>query len=124
MGVVLIIGTESSPLMTRKMILFAAAVATTLASTAPVLAQPDSMTEPTQRIVRYDDLDLTNARGRERLNTRVRMAVNSACGYASAQSLTERKLVDTCRKKALKSSEPEIAEALRKAAARYAARAD
>lgn len=110
--------------MTRKMILFAAAVATTLASTAPVLAQPDGMTEPTQRIVRYDDLDLTNARGRERLNTRVRMAVNSACGYASAQSLTEKRLVDDCRKKALKSSELEIAEALRNAAARYAARAD
>ena len=110
--------------MTRKLTLFAASVATTMASAAPVLAESDGMLEPTTRIVRYDDLDLTNARGRERLNTRVRSAVNLACGLWSARSLSEKQLVDQCRTQAMKSSEIKIAEAVRKAATRYAARAD
>lgn len=110
--------------MTRKLTLFAAAVATTLASTAPVLAQPDGMLEPTKRVVRYDDLDLTTAKGRERLDVRMRMAVNSACGYWSARSLSEKAVVDKCRDAAKEQGEVKIAEAIRKAAARYAARAD
>lgn len=110
--------------MTRKLTLFAAAVATTLASAAPVLAQPDYVIETNQRIVRYDDLDLSSPRGRERLNTRVRMAVNSVCGVWSARSLSEKALVQRCRDKAMKDGEVKIAKAVREAAARYAARAD
>lgn len=110
--------------MTRKLTLFAAAVATTLASTAPVLAQPDSMLEPTTRVVRYDDLDLTSARGRERLDTRMRMAVNSACGHWSARSLSEKAIVEKCRAAARAQGEVKVAEAIRNAAARYAARAN
>lgn len=110
--------------MTRKLTLFAAAVATTMASAAPVLAEPDGMLEPTTRVVRYDDLDLNSARGRERLDTRMRMAVNSACGFWSARSLSEKAVVDKCRKAAKAQGEVKVAEAIRKAAARYAARAD
>ena len=105
--------------MTRKLTFFAAVCATTLASAAPVLAQ-DSLFEPTSRIVRYDDLDLNNARGRERLDTRLRNAVNSACGFWNARALSEKRAADQCRKAALESAQPKVAEAVRKAASRYA----
>jgi UrcA family protein len=109
--------------MTRKLTLFAAAVATMLTSTAPVLAQVEGMYEPTTRIVRYDDLDLNNARGRERLDRRVRSATNSVCGFWSAKALSEKRDADQCRKSAMEKAQPKVAAAIRKAAARYA-RAD
>lgn len=110
--------------MTRKFTLFAAALATTLASAVPALAEPDNMLEITSRIVRYDDLDLNNARGRERLDTRMRTAINAVCGVWSARILAERALVEKCRDSARKQGEVKVAEAIRNAAARYAARAD
>jgi UrcA family protein len=109
--------------MTRKPTLFAAIIATALASTAPALAQSDGMYEPTSRIVRYDDLDLNNERGRERLNTRLRHAANAACGFWSAKELSQRRKADECRKSAMDNVQPKVAAAIRKAAARYA-RAD
>ncbi|MDX2209643.1 MAG: UrcA family protein [Sphingopyxis sp.] len=109
--------------MTRKLTLFAAICATTVASAAPVLAQTTGAYEPTSRIVRYDDLDLNNERGRDRLNTRLRMAANSACGFWSAKSLTDRARANECRKAAIERVEPKVADAVRKAAQRYA-RAD
>jgi UrcA family protein len=105
--------------MTRKLTLFAAVCATTLTSAAPVLAQ-DSMYEPTSHIVRYDDLDLNNARGRERLDRRLRSAANAACGIRDARDLSERQAADQCRKTAMEKTQPKVAEAIRKAASRYA----
>lgn len=109
--------------MTRKLTLFAAICATTVASVAPALAQTTGAYEPTSRIVRYDDLDLNNERGRDRLNIRLRMAANSACGFWSAKSLTDRQRADQCRKAAVERVQPKVADAVRKAAQRYA-RAD
>lgn len=109
--------------MIRKASILVAAIATVLASAAPVTAA-ENMFEPTKRIVRYDDLDLTNAKGRERLETRVRMAVNSACGHWDARTLSEKVKVDRCRKAARQQSEAQVAEAVRNAAVRLAARAD
>ena len=109
--------------MTRTATIFVAAIAASLASAAPVTAA-DTLFEPTKRVVAYDDLDLTSAKGRERLETRVRMAVNSACGYWDARSLTEKAMVDRCRKAARQQSEAQVAEAVRNAAVRLASRAD
>ncbi len=109
--------------MTRKLTLFAAICATTVASAAPALAQATGGLEATSRIVRYDDLDLNNERGRDRLNTRLRMAANSACGFWSAKSLTDRQRANECRKAAFERAQPKVADAVRKAAQRYA-RAD
>jgi UrcA family protein len=106
--------------MTRNLTLIAAAAATALTSAAPVLAKADSQYEPTTRIVKYDDLDLASAQGRKRLNTRVRMAANVACGFWSSKSLSEKRVIDKCRKAAMAKAEPQIAAAIRDADARYA----
>ncbi|NJS14747.1 MAG: UrcA family protein [Sphingopyxis sp.] len=107
--------------MLKKLILIAVAGAATLGAAAPTFAQ-DGMFEPTIRIVKYDDLDLTNERARERLDTRLRSAANSACGFWQAHTLTEKRAAQACRKAALQRTEPKVAEAVRKAAARYARR--
>jgi UrcA family protein len=109
--------------MTRKLILFAAAGAALLSATAPAMAQ-DGMFEPTTRIVHYDDLDLANQRARDRLDMRIRQAANSACGYWSAHTITERRAANNCRKAAIAKTAPKVAEAVRSAAARYARRTD
>ena len=109
--------------MTRNAKYIVAAIAASLASAAPVTAA-ENMFEPTTRVVRYDDLDLTSAKGRERLETRVRMAVNSACGYREARSLSEKVMAERCRKAARQQSEAQVAEAVRNAAVRLASRAN
>jgi UrcA family protein len=111
MGAASFAGKKALP-MIRKATIFVAAIAASLASAAPVTAA-DNMFEPTTRIVRYDDLDLT-----------VRMAVNSACGHWDARSLSEKAMVDKCRKAARQQSEAQVAEALRNAAVRLASRAN
>jgi UrcA family protein len=110
--------------MTRKLTLFAVAAATMLTATAPAMAQVNSMNEATSRVVRYDDLDLNNDRGRERLDRRLRSAANSVCGFWSAKALSEKRDADQCRKTAMEKVQPKVAAAVRNAAARYAARAD
>lgn len=109
--------------MTRKLTLFAAVCATALTSIVPVAAQTTGTYEPASRVVRYDDLDLNNERGRERLNTRIRNAANSACGFWNAKALSDRLRANQCRKDALEKAQPKVAAAIRSAAARYA-RAD
>lgn len=103
--------------MTRKIITFAAAVAATFASTAPLMAQ-DSLFEPSSRIVRYDDLDLANERGRERLETRLRNAANAACGFWQARTLAEKQAAEQCRSAALDKARTDAAAAKKKAAKR------
>jgi len=107
--------------MTMKFTLIAAAMCATFASAAPAFAQ-DSLFEPQSRIVRYDDLNLASARGRERLEIRLRHAAESVCGTASARALNEMRTTVHCRKQALKRTAPMVADATRTAAARYARR--
>lgn len=93
------------------------------ASAAPVVAQ-DMLTKPTSRSVRYDDLDLSNARGRERLETRLRHAANAVCSFWATRDLAEKQAADRCRAAAFEKAQPKVAEEVRKAAARYAGRPD
>lgn len=78
------------------------------------------MLEPSSRIVRYDDLDLANERGRERLETRLRHAANAACGFWGARTLAERQAADQCREQAMAKAASKAEEAARKAKARSA----
>lgn len=102
--------------MQRKFILLAAASAT-LAAGIPALAQ-DSMSEVSSRIVRYDDLNLVNQRGRERLEVRVRSAANAACGTKLARTLQEKQAAQTCRDTAIANTKPKVEEAVRDAKSR------
>jgi UrcA family protein len=54
-------------------------------------------------IVRYDDLNLSSADGRERLTTRVKSAVQKVCGTRLhyRQSLRERAVADRCEDSAM-----------------------
>jgi UrcA family protein len=102
--------------MTRlqKLTLALSALATVGAG-VPALAQ-DSMFEATSRVVRYDDLDLNNERGRERLDRRLRHAANSACGFWQARTLAEKQVADQCRDAALAKAKAEADAAKAKSA--------
>lgn len=97
-----------------------ALVASPIAAAAPAMAQQDGMFERSSQIVRYDDLDLANARGRERLGTRLRQAANSACGVRSARTLSERQAADQCRDQAMAKAADKAEEAARQAKNRRA----
>lgn len=62
---------------------------------APVAASAD---ETRSVVVRYDDLDLANPSGRERLTTRVANAVKNVCGTKTfnRQMLAERASAKRC----------------------------
>jgi UrcA family protein len=111
--------------MQRNLMLVAAALAVGLTGTVPALAKntaQNSAFEPVTLAVQYDDLDLSSPRGRERLETRIRSAANSACGTRSATTLSEKRDADKCRKSAIARTQPEVMAAVRAAALRYAGR--
>lgn len=111
--------------MHRTLTKFVAASVALLSVTAPAfadVAEDNAARERQTRVVQYDDLDLSSPRGRERLETRIRSAANSACGFWSAQTLTEKKVAQQCRAAAVERTRTEVAAAVRNAAARYAAR--
>lgn len=109
--------------MTRKIFSPILAAAVVLTMTAPAAAQ-DASTEPTQRIVRYDDLNLASANGRARLETRLRMAANAACGMSSAREMIERTHARQCRDAALEQVRPRMEQALREAGQQLAGRSE
>jgi UrcA family protein len=107
--------------MQRKFMLAAAALGLGFTGTAPAMAEQSAF-EPVKLVVQYDDLDLSSPRGRDRLETRIRSAANSACGYRSATTLSEKRDADTCRKAAIARTQPEVMAAVRAASLRYAGR--
>ena len=54
-------------------------------------------------VVRYDDLNLSSVQGRERLNTRVKYAVQKVCGsrLTHRQGLRERTIANRCEHTAM-----------------------
>lgn len=106
----------------RNKLSFIALAAVTIAASAPALAEPDQTMEQTSRVVRYDDLDLTSAPDRERLETRVRQAVIWACGIRDARSQSERAHAAACRAQAMANAMPKAREAARKSTNRLALR--
>ena len=90
---------------------------------APAAAATDDEGERRTTIVRYDDLNLSTAEGRESLTTRVKYAVQKVCGSRPhyRQPLHERAIAIRCEKSAMADADVKLAELFNANGARYAA---
>ncbi|WP_422061365.1 UrcA family protein [Sphingopyxis sp.] len=83
----------------------------------PAFAQ-DDLQRPSVTI-HYNDLNLSTSAGRERLDTRVRMAIKSMCSVDS-RSLRQRAAALECEAAAKRSVEPQVAALYNGSHARFA----
>ena len=72
---------------------------------APAFAQGDARSVT----VSYDDLNLSSEGGRERLTTRVKVAVRQVCGSPSRMTLRERAAENACKAQAMRDAETKLA---------------
>ena len=86
--------------LTKSIISFAALALSSAAISAPVSAQPIS------KSVAYGDLDLSSAKGQQRLEKRIKYAASSVCGERRSQPtpIKERKIVAECKAQAMQSA--------------------
>ncbi|MBL8651333.1 MAG: UrcA family protein [Sphingopyxis sp.] len=89
-------------------ILLAAPIALTGLS-LPAAAQDDPSVDKRSVAVRYDDLNLANAAGRERLSARVQSAVRQVCGVRSARDAWERQTASKCKDAAMRDADGKLA---------------
>lgn len=94
-----------------------AAVLATATVASPAMAQDDDRQSVT---IRYDDLNLTSAAGRERLDTRVRVAIRKMCGTEVRAPMRERVAAAECEAFAKRSIEPQLAALYNGSNARFA----
>ena len=94
-------------------------IAITAAGGASATAMARDGSAP-QVMVRYSDLDLNTASGRERLDTRVRFAIRSMCNIDERQPLRQRAMAQECVAQAHRSVEPQLAALLGGSSARFA----
>jgi UrcA family protein len=82
-----------------------------LAASALAISSP-AMAERKTKEVRYEDLDLSTAKGQERLMTRIKQAVKQVC--ASPQPITLKERVDqaSCKKDAIAHASPKAERAI------------
>ncbi len=75
----------------------------------PAAAEDDG--ERRSVVVRYDDLNLSSAHGRERLNARVKYAVQTVCGSRTSyrQALRERAIALQCEDTAMTDADVKLA---------------
>lgn len=59
--------------------------------------------------VRYDDLNLTNESGRDRLTSRVKMAIRQVCGSNSRRTLAEKAETRRCEAEASRKADTQLA---------------
>jgi len=92
--------------------LFLTLLAAPLALTS--LSMPAAAQETTSVIVRYDDLNLASVAGRERLDTRVKYAIQAVCDTrpSSRQDLRQRAYSQKCAKTAARDAEVKLASSL------------
>lgn len=83
---------------------------------APAFAQG----EPRSVTVSYDDLNLSSESGRDRLTTRVKMAVRQVCGSANRLTLNERAAKQTCELHASRQADTRLASLFNGSSARLA----
>lgn len=88
----------------------------------PAAAATDDKGERYTTIVRYDDLNLSTAKGRESLTTRVKYAVQKVCGSRPQyrQALQERAIAIRCEKSAMADADVKLAELFNGNGARFA----
>lgn len=87
------------------------------AAAAPAIAQEDGASRIT---VRYSDLDLATAGGRERLDTRVRVAIRAMCNSEPRPTLRQRAASLDCEAQARRGVDPQLASLLKGSSARFA----
>lgn len=107
---------EDSPMSKLTLIMIAAAISATGAA-VPASAQDGERATAT---IRYDDLNLSSAAGRERLDTRVRVAIRNMCHTEQRPTLRQRALAEECETVAKRSIEPQIASLLNGSTAKFA----
>jgi UrcA family protein len=78
-----------------------------LAATSPAVA---SSSDPATHIVRYSDLDLSNAAGRTTLDRRINHAVRMVCGRASSAAIQDQLKIQKCNAIARASAKAQLAE--------------
>jgi UrcA family protein len=76
---------------------------------APAAAAPSNKAEQSVT-VRYDDLNLSSEKGRDRLAVRVKMAIRQVCKSNSRVTLAERADVRNCEVAANRGAETQLAE--------------
>lgn len=103
--------------MSKLSLILIAALASS-GAVVPAFAQ-DADNRPSATI-RYDDLNLSTASGRARLDTRVRMAIKSMCASDSRATLSERAASLECEAAAKRSVEPQLASLYNGSSARFA----
>jgi UrcA family protein len=84
---------------------------TLLAATALAISAPVSADWKTKE-VGHEDLDLSTAKGQERLKTRVRQAVKQVCGSPRAFTLKERNDQNRCEKDAIARAMPKAEQTI------------
>lgn len=94
-----------------------AATMATGSAVAPAFAQDDGALRIS---VRYSDLDLATADGRERLDTRVRVAIRAICNSEPRQTARLRVASQECEAHARRSVDPQLASLLNGSSARFA----
>lgn len=102
--------------MSKLPLILAAAIVSSGAN-VPAFAQDDEQRPSVA--VRHDDLNLSTSAGRERLDTRVRMAIKSLCSV-DARSLRARAAGLECEAAAKRSVEPQVAALYNGSHARFA----
>lgn len=83
--------------MFKSLLRLSAVAAATSAAAAPALAHAD---QPPRVLVRYGDLDLSTASGREQFDTRVRVAIRKMCVVPARDFLIARKCTMAARRSA------------------------
>lgn len=96
--------------MAKLSLLLAAPVAL-VGFAVPAAAEGDGDGERRSVVVRYDDLNLSSVQGRERLNTRVKFAVQTVCGSRVhyRQTLRERAVTLQCEDSAMADADVKLA---------------
>lgn len=89
-------------MVTIKTIALGCAAVAAFAVSAPAVA--GEKTKP----VYYQDLDLSSAKGQERLQTRIKNAVTQVCGSPRAFSIAERADRARCEAEAMASAMPQV----------------
>lgn len=110
------------PPMKNYLTLMVAAAGALASSIVPAQARDIEYSEA-KAIVRYDDLNLSQASGRARLEQRLLNAANRVCGVREARALDDFERAMACRDQAIAKSKIQVAIALDKAGALYAGRA-
>ena len=93
-------------MVTIQRIALGCAAAAAFAVSVPAIAEEPS------KAVYYQDLDLSSAKGQERLQTRIRSAVNQVCGSQNVVSLAEKMKRLRCKTEAMAAATPKVEQTI------------